>query len=30
LFAHEQGETALGSVLFFIGFLLFLVIEEIV
>ncbi|MDB5059558.1 MAG: transporter [Chloroflexi bacterium] len=26
--AHEQGETAFGSVLFFVGFLLYLVIEE--
>jgi len=28
--AHEQGETALGSPLFFVGFLILLVIEEIV
>ncbi len=28
--AHERGETAFGSVLFFVGFLLYLVIEEIV
>jgi ZIP family zinc transporter len=28
--AHERGETARGSVLFFVGFLLYLLIEEIV
>lgn len=28
--AHEKGETAFGSALFFVGFLLYLVIEEII
>ena len=28
--AHEQGETPLGSMLFFVGFLLYPVIEEVV
>lgn len=28
--AHERGESAIGSALFFVGFLLYLVIEEIV
>ena len=28
--AHEHGETAFGSALFFVGFLIYLVIEEIV
>ena len=28
--AHERGETAVGSALFFVGFLLYLLIEEVV
>ncbi|MFC5063725.1 hypothetical protein [Actinomycetospora atypica] len=28
--AHEQGETALGSVGFFVGFLIYLLLDEVV
>ena len=28
--AHEQGETALGSVGFFVGFLIYLLLDELI